>query len=72
MRTFRVPAPSKSAISEVELDRLLDAVRRAIEPGHPPTLLLPPIAANDDQLAWPFIPFPEGLVRRLSGGAPPR
>ena len=53
---------SRSAIGEVELDRLLlDAVRRAIEPDHPPTTLNQlPTATNDNQLAWPLIPFPEG------------
>jgi hypothetical protein len=56
-----VPAHSKSAtseksaISEVEYDRLLDAVRAAIEP----TFGQRPPAANDNQLAWPFRPFPE-------------
>jgi hypothetical protein len=50
-----VPAHSKSAISEVEFDRLLDAVRAAIEP----TFSQPQAAANDNQLAWPFRPFPE-------------
>ena len=59
MRTFIIPAPSESAISEIELDRLLDRVRRAIEPNRPPRQLQPPIAANDDQLAWPLVPFPE-------------
>jgi hypothetical protein len=47
--------PSKSAIGELELERLLlDAVRRAIEPHQLP------ISTNDNQLAWPLIPFPEG------------
>jgi hypothetical protein len=50
-----VPAHSKSAISEVEFDRLLDAVRAAIEP----TFSQPQAAMNDNQLAWPFRPFPE-------------
>jgi hypothetical protein len=55
--------PSKSAIGEVELDRLLlDAVRRAIEPDHPPTLNQLPVATNDNGLAWPLIPFPEGWL----------
>jgi hypothetical protein len=49
---------SGNAIGQVELDRLLlDAVRRAIEPDDPIQL---PTATNDNQLAWPFIPFPEG------------
>ena len=60
MRTFMIPAPSRSAISEIEFDRLLDRVRAAIGPNHPPALFQPPIAANDDQPAWPFIAFPEG------------
>jgi hypothetical protein len=60
MRTFGLPTASKSALGEIELDRLLNAVRRAIEANHPPPLLQPPIAANDDGLAWPLIHFPEG------------
>ncbi len=54
-------------MSEVELDRLLDAVRAAIAPpvkeeflAHPPTFDQPPPAANDNELAWGLIPFPEG------------
>jgi hypothetical protein len=54
-------------MSEVEFDRLLDAVRTAIAPvpeedflAHPSTVNPPPKAANDNQSAWPLIPFPEG------------
>jgi hypothetical protein len=54
-------------MSEVEFDRLLDAVRTAIaavphlDLSHLPQVFdAPPLAANDNQLAWPFVPFPEG------------
>jgi hypothetical protein len=54
-------------MSEVEFNRLLDAVRTAIEPdfredvlAHPLRLVEPPKVANDNQPAWPPIPFPEG------------
>jgi hypothetical protein len=55
-------------MSEVEFDRLLDVVRTAIAPVPGEDLMLanlpifntPPRAANDNQLAWPLIPFPEG------------
>ncbi len=52
-------------MSEVEFDRLLDAVRTAIAPeedflAHPSTFNPRPKAANDNQLAWGFIPMPEG------------
>ena len=54
-------------MSEVEFDRLLDAVRTAFAPVPPRIFSLaplafdePPVAANDNHLAWPYIPFPEG------------
>ncbi len=54
-------------MSEVEFDLLLDAVRATIAPapqgdfwGHPQIDNPPPRPANDNQLAWPLIPFPEG------------
>ncbi len=54
-------------MSEVEFDRLMDAVRTAIAPipqedflSYPPSFTQPPRAANDNELTWGFIPFPEG------------
>jgi hypothetical protein len=54
-------------MSEVEFDLLLEAVKTAIAPApqedflaHPRTLDEPPAAANDNQMAWPLVPFPEG------------
>ena len=53
-------------MSEVEFDRLLDAVRTAIAPAkedfsaYPPTINQPPKAANDNEIAWGYIPFPDG------------
>lgn len=55
-------------MSEVEFDLLLDAVRTAIAPApqedflaaQPSKAIQPPVAANDNKLAWPLIPFPEG------------
>jgi hypothetical protein len=62
------------AVSEVEFDLLLDAVQAVIAPvaGEDFMLASLPIfkapapqfnarnAANDNQLAWPLIPFPQG------------
>ncbi len=55
-------------MSEVEYNRLLESVRMAIEPAQQqenylddlPPFDEPPRAANDNQMAWPLIPFPEG------------
>jgi hypothetical protein len=54
-------------MSEVEFDLILDAVRTAVAPTpqedsltHPQTFAAPSRAANDNQVAWPLIPFPEG------------
>ncbi len=60
-------------MSEVEFDMILDAVRTAIAPApqegflaHKQTSAAPktfddlPKAANDNQLAWPLLPFPDG------------
>ncbi len=48
-------------MSEAEFDRLLDAVRTAVAPAQEDILAnQPPKPANDNGLAWGFIPFPEG------------
>jgi len=52
---------------EAEYERLLDAVSDAfaLVPEETsmarlmPTFMRQPIAANDNQLAWPLIPFPQ-------------
>ncbi|MGB9113805.1 hypothetical protein [Bradyrhizobium sp.] len=54
-------------MSEAEFECLLNAVREAIAPAPQEDFLTslpmfdePPKAANDNGLAWPLIPFPEG------------
>jgi hypothetical protein len=54
-------------MSEVEFDRLLNAVMEAIAPAPKADALAEPLAAdpmpkaaNDNEHAWPLIPFPEG------------
>ena len=51
-------------MSEVEFDRLLDAVMTAIAPAPlavgSSTADPLPKAANDNELTWPLVPFPEG------------
>ena len=58
----------ESAMSDVEFDLLLDAVRTAVAPIREEDLVTqplphfrpPPRAANDNRGPWPLIPFPEG------------
>jgi hypothetical protein len=57
----------ESVMSEVEFDRLLDTVRAAVAPvpDEDSRALIAlvtgvPSAANDNQMAWPLIPFPDG------------
>jgi hypothetical protein len=57
----------ESAMSEAEFERLLDAVNAAIAPLPQEASVIglathsrPPEAANDNGLAWPLIPFPDG------------
>jgi hypothetical protein len=59
MRTFGFWAPVGSATDEIELNGLLDDLRGCTESNHRPPHQ-PRIVANDDQLAWPLIPFPDG------------
>ena len=50
-------------MSEVEFERLLDCVRTAIELAPQEAAVAEPRPAkadNDNQLAWPLVPFPEG------------
>ena len=54
-------------MSEFEFDRLLETVSMAIEPtpqeaaqAQLPEFDEQPQPANDNQRAWPLIPFPEG------------
>lgn len=55
-------------MSEAEFDVLLSAVQAAMAPVPGEDLMftgspfskVPPRAANDNQLAWPLIPFPQG------------
>jgi hypothetical protein len=63
---------SESAMSEVDFELLLDAVRTAVAPAPEedfmaqpsPRLQPPPRAANDNRTdnrdPWPLVPFPHG------------
>ena len=54
-------------MSEIEFDRLLDAVQTALAPmrqedalAYPSISDRLPQAANDNETAWAFVPFPDG------------
>jgi hypothetical protein len=54
-------------MGEAEFERLLDAVNAAVAPIPQEDFVTgmmtsgrPPEAANDNGLAWPLIPFPDG------------
>jgi hypothetical protein len=53
-------------MSEAEFDLLLDLVRTEMEPDPQDLASLQtffaevPLAANDNGMAWPLIPFPDG------------
>jgi hypothetical protein len=55
-----MPVMILSCIAEVELNPSLEDVKALVEPGDEYILDRPQTAANDNQLAWPLIPFPEG------------
>jgi hypothetical protein len=61
MLEFMGTSLSISSIGQIELRRSLDDVKTPTKPDLPQVpSCCPQIAANDNGLAWPFIPFPEG------------
>jgi hypothetical protein len=60
MPTFTDSALSRRFGGQVELVRSHDGVKTPIEPGRRQHFGRTQTAANDNQLAWTFIAFPEG------------
>jgi hypothetical protein len=51
---------SNGPVGQAEVDQSSDGLEALLEYGLPLDILgRPPIAANDNHLTWPFIPFPE-------------
>jgi len=60
MSTFRDFMLPNSPVGHAEVGRSTDAVEMLLQHGSPLEILgRPPVVANDNQLAWPLIPFPQ-------------
>jgi hypothetical protein len=61
MFTFRDPVLPNDFVGQAKADPLTDGSERLLGCGLPVEILgRTPFAANDNELIWPFIPFPEG------------
>jgi hypothetical protein len=60
MFRFRDPVLPNGLVGKAQVDLSTDRPETQLEYGLPLDILgRPPIAANDKELVWPFIPFPE-------------